>query len=195
MDEPELAELRARLAAKSTPELLGLLAKHQHQPELQPYACAFAEAILRERGVAIDEAVASLVQDSPDPNAPVGMVVVAAVFNLTEAQLIRMRLEQAGLEVLLADENVARLHHGYGIAAGGIKVLVRPQDAELARTVLDDPPLHFELACPSCGSPDVSREDHLLRGATVAVGLFMATPEPQLTHTGRCRACAYSWED
>jgi hypothetical protein len=72
---------------------------------------------------------------------------------------------------------------------------VKSQDAELARAVLDDPPLHFERPCPSCGSPDVSREAHLLRGVTIAVGLFMATPEPQLAHTGRCKACGHSWEE
>jgi hypothetical protein len=153
------------------------------------------EEILRERGVAIEQAVHSILQDAPDPDAPVPMVAVAAVFNLTEAQLIRMRLEQAGLEVLLTDENVARLHYGYGIAAGGVKILVKSQDAELARAVLDDPPLPFERPCPSCGSSDVSREARLLRGATIAVGLFMSTPQAQLTHKGRCRACGYSWEE
>ena len=195
MNEREQVDLRERLAAVPTPDLLVLVAKHQRQAQLQPEAYAIVVALLSERGVAVEEAVAAILREWPDPDAAADLVVVAAVFNAIQAQLIRMRLEQAGLEVLLADENLARLHYGYGIAVGGVKVLVKAYDAEAARAVLAEPALHFERPCPTCGSHDISRDAHLLRGVTIVVGIILATPEPQMAYTGRCGSCGHTWEE
>jgi hypothetical protein len=194
MDKRQHVDLRARLAAMRTPELLRTVAKHQRREELVPEAYAAVQSILRERRVAVEEAVASILRDWPDPDAAADLVVVATAFNPTRAQLIRMRLEEAGLEVQMADENLPRIHYGYGIAAGGVKVLVRAGDVEVARTILAEPPLQFHWPCPSCGSRDTSRDVRLLRGVTIAVGLMFATPEPQLARTGQCNACGHTWE-
>lgn len=141
MDDRDQADLRFRLAALPTDELLQAVARHRRQEELLPEAYAAIESILRERGVAMEQALAALLRDLPDPSGAVDLVVVAAAFNPIEAQLIRMRLEQAGLQVHMADENLPGLHYGWGIAAGGVKVLVSSADAVAARTLLAEPPL------------------------------------------------------
>jgi len=178
-----------------TDELLQAVARHERQEELIPEAYAAIESILRERGVAIDQAVAALLRDLPDPNGAVELVVVAAAFNPIEAQLIRMRLEQAGFQVHMADENLPGLHYGWGIAAGGVKVLVNAVDAAAARTLLAEPPLPIVLECPACASQNVVHQTRLQRGITISAGLLLASPVPQIRRDSRCSDCGHAWEE
>lgn len=69
---------------------------------------------------------------------------------LHEAHFIRSVLEGAGIEAFIPDEHTVGVHPGLTPAIGGVRVLVRPEDAEAAREVLasvsdhpngfDDPP-------------------------------------------------------
>ena len=195
MDDLDQSDLRARLAALPTDELLDTVARHRRHGELLPEAYAAIESILRERNVAVDEAVAARLSDLPDPSAEVELVVVAAAFNPIEAQLIRMRLEQAGFQVHMADENLPGLHYGWGIAAGGVKVLVAAADAAAARTLLAEPPLPIALDCPSCASHNVIHETRLQRGITISAALFLGSPVPQFRHAARCSDCGHAWEE
>lgn len=67
------------------------------------------------------------------------LVTVFTSLNLAEAQLIRSRLEAAGLHVLVADEMSALSIEGYSLATGGIRVQVPDVDAELALELIRDP--------------------------------------------------------
>ena len=195
MDERDQSDLRARLAALPTEELLQAVARHRREQELLPEACAAIESILRERGVAMESALPALLRDLHDRNGAVDLVVVAAAFNPIEAQLIRMRLQQAGFQVYMADENLPGLHYGWGIAAGGVKVLVSAADAEAARTLLAEPPLAIVLECPSCASQNVIHETRLQRGLTISAGLLLGSPVPQLRHAAQCGDCGHAWEE
>ncbi|MBM3830114.1 MAG: DUF2007 domain-containing protein [Verrucomicrobia bacterium] len=60
------------------------------------------------------------------------LVTVFTAFNSAEAQLVRSRLEAAGLRVFVMDELSALSIEGYALAAGGIKVQVPDEDAKEA---------------------------------------------------------------
>ena len=52
------------------------------------------------------------------------LVTVFTAFNSAEAQLVRSRLEAAGLHAFIRDELSALSMDGYALAAGGISVQV-----------------------------------------------------------------------
>lgn len=53
-----------------------------------------------------------------------------------EASLAKSILDSAGVESFLVDDNLVRLHWFYSNAVGGVKVLVRAEDADTARELL-----------------------------------------------------------
>lgn len=66
-------------------------------------------------------------------------VTVFLAFNPAEAQLIRSRLEAAGLHAIVNHELSSLSLDGYALAAGGIRVEV-PEDEEAdARELIADP--------------------------------------------------------
>ncbi len=67
------------------------------------------------------------------------LVTVFTAFNSAEAQLIRSRLEAAGLRAIVTDELSALSIEGYALAAGGIKVQVPDADADAALELVRDP--------------------------------------------------------
>lgn len=66
------------------------------------------------------------------------LVTVFTAFNSAEAQLVRSRLEAAGLRAIVTDELSALSIEGYALAAGGIKVQVPDVDAEAALELVRD---------------------------------------------------------
>ena len=66
------------------------------------------------------------------------LVTVFTAFNSAEAQLVRSRLEAAGLFAVVTDELSALSIDGYALAVGGIKVQVRDVDAEAALELVRD---------------------------------------------------------
>lgn len=66
------------------------------------------------------------------------LVTVFTAFNPAEAQLIRSRLEAAGLHAFVADELAALSMDGYALAAGGIRVQVPEVDAAAALELIRD---------------------------------------------------------
>jgi len=66
------------------------------------------------------------------------LVTVFTAFNSAEAQLVRSRLEAAGLRAFVTDELSAPSIEGYALAAGGIKVQVPDVDAETALELIRD---------------------------------------------------------
>ena len=66
------------------------------------------------------------------------LVTIFTAFNPAEAQLVRSRLEAAGLLVFVAGELAALSIDGYALAVGGIRVQVPDVDAELALELIRD---------------------------------------------------------
>ena len=64
-------------------------------------------------------------------------VTVLRCFNLTEADLVRSRLEAAGFMAQVIHDTAALGTEGYSLAIGGVKVQVPAEEAEEARAFID----------------------------------------------------------
>jgi hypothetical protein len=86
----------------------------------------------------------------PDPSQPDpdglqyemalrSMVTIRSFPDVMQAWLAKSGLESAGIECYLADDNMVRLDWGISIVLGGVKLRVKPEDAEAALVFLDQP--------------------------------------------------------
>lgn len=66
------------------------------------------------------------------------LVTVASFNTAPEAHILRGRLEEEGLRVVVADEDTVNMAWHYAQAIGGVKVQVAPEDADRARAVIAD---------------------------------------------------------
>ena len=88
--------------------------------------------------------------------------------DLPEALLAKGSLDAAGIECYLADDNMVRMDWFISNLLGGIKLLVRKEDAEEALAALSEPvPEVFEVdgvgsyeqpRCPRCESFDITHQ-------------------------------------
>lgn len=74
----------------------------------------------------------SVKREGPSP------VMIARFGGVLEALLAKSMLDSAGIESFLGDENLVRLDWFYSNLVGGIKLMVREEDAETARTLLKE---------------------------------------------------------
>ena len=94
------------------------------------------------------------------------LVTLRSYSDVSQAMVPRTVLESAGIYCFLRDENFVRVDWGAGIALGGVRLQVRPEDAREAESVLSQPiPESIEYQgtekwlqprCPRCGSIDVA---------------------------------------
>ena len=100
-----------------------------------------------------------------DPN----LVTVARFRDLIEAQLAKGKLEAAGIQTFLANENIVSLDWFYSQAVGGLRLQVQAGDVADATAVLADPIpeqiveeqtgfVYDQPHCPRCGSLDIGFE-------------------------------------
>jgi hypothetical protein len=85
---------------------------------------------------------------------------------------------------------------------GGVKLLVRPEDAVLAQQLLEQPiPESFDVEgvgdyqqprCPSCHSLDVGFQEV---SPAAYVSAFLNVPLPFHRTAWRCHSCHVEWED
>src|SRR3954451_8116158 len=91
-------------------------------------------------------------------------VTVWQFMDVSEALLAKGKLETAGIECILGNENMARM---YGFAVGGVTLQVAPHQASDALTILQEPipnslqvdassPNYMQPRCQKCGSLDVN---------------------------------------
>jgi hypothetical protein len=165
------------------------------------------EALTREllrRGLEIP-----LRYPSPGNEKPPKLVIVGQYVNAPDALLAKSVLDSADIECFLADENLIRMDWLYSNAIGGIKLLVREEDASAAMEMLDQScPETFDVegvgqyrqpSCPNCQSIDVSFEELI---KSVAYGSIAATwlagimpPIPLRRRGWKCHACGHAWEE
>ena len=118
------------------------------------------------------------------------LVPIRQFRDLPQALLAKGCLESAGIECFFRDDNLVRLDWFISNFIGGIKLCVKPEDIEKARTLLDEPilegfyvqgvGLYEQPRCPKCNSLDVSYQQ------------FDSTEH----HSAwRCGACNAEWAD
>src|SRR6266852_8517644 len=71
-------------------------------------------------------------------NEAPGPVMVGRYRDSGEAMIAKSMLDSAGIECFLGDENLVRLDWFYSNLVGGIKLMVREEDAETARKLLEE---------------------------------------------------------
>jgi hypothetical protein len=131
-------------------------------------------------------------------NAP---EVLRVYRDMPEALTDRMVLEAAGIECYLFDENMVRLDWLWSNLLGGVKLVVRKQDAEEAERLLrQSVPEKFDVEgagqyeqprCPRCGSMDVSYEGLMKRVA--GAGLLLGLPITVNMKGWNCHSCEHQW--
>ena len=123
--------------------------------------------------------------------------------DLPEALLAKGALESAGIECHLTDDNMVRLDWFISNLLGGAKLMVRPEDAEAAREVLDQPvPESFEVEgagqyrqpeCPKCHSVNITFEG--LNKPVAYATAFFGVPLPIPRNSWKCEACGCRWKE
>lgn len=74
------------------------------------------------------------------------LVMVGRYRDLPNASLAKSVLDSAGIESFLADENMVRMDWFYSNLIGGIKLMVREEDADTAKKLLEmDVPESFDV--------------------------------------------------
>lgn len=131
------------------------------------------------------------------------LVTIRKFRDLPEALLAKGSLESAGIEALLADDNIIRLDWFWSNLMGGIKLQVDPEDAEAANGILDQPiPEGFDVVgvgeyqqprCPRCQSLDVGFQE--LDEPVAYVSAYFGVPIPWKRRAWHCDSCKAEWED
>jgi hypothetical protein len=123
--------------------------------------------------------------------------------DIPDALLAQSVLDSAEIECLLFDENVIRMNWLWSNLLGGIKLLVKGEDASAALELLDQKPIEmFDVTgigeyrqprCPRCDSLNVSFGDSgkRLSYATIAVGV----PLPVSRGGWKCDSCGHEWHE
>jgi hypothetical protein len=117
--------------------------------------------------------------------------------------LAKGRLDSAGIEAVLTDDNLIRLDWFWSNLLGGIKLSVPPEDVEDADEILDQSiPEGFDVAglgeyrqphCPKCQSLDVTFKE--LNRPLSYLTLWLNVPIPIYRRAWRCHSCGAEWED
>ncbi|MEO6192346.1 MAG: DUF2007 domain-containing protein [Thermoanaerobaculia bacterium] len=116
------------------------------------------------------------------------LVTVGTFSSPWEAQLALACLQGEGIEAVIADEHFFRLYGALSNALGGVRLQVRPEQAERAAELLRDRrPIFYivtedEEAEPMAGLPDEKLPDEEPE-ALVTVGRFYSPWEAHLART------------
>ena len=142
--------------------------------------------------------------ESHEPERSGPPVMIRRYQDLPEALLSKSILESAGIESFLGDENLIRIDWFYSNLVGGIKLLVRGEDAETASKLLaQDTPDKFQVdgvgeyqqpRCPRCQSLDVAF-DELNKRIAYGGMLFVGIPIPLTSEHWKCHSCGNEWGD
>jgi hypothetical protein len=123
--------------------------------------------------------------------------------DLPEALLAKGSLESAWIEAYLVDDNMIRMDWFISNLLGGIKLKVRPEDAEAAGEILNQPiPEMLDVEgvgnfeqprCPRCQSLDVTYEE--LNKEFSYLTAYAGVPIPMYKKGWTCHACGNHWEE
>ena len=133
------------------------------------------------------------------------LVVIRQFRDMPEALLAKELLESAGIECSMVDDNLVRLDWFISNGIGGVKLAVKPEDAEVAVEILEQPiPDAFEVEqsgtyeqprCPRCGSTNISHEGHIDKRFALPALFLAGIPVPLPRDVWTCAACGGQWRE
>lgn len=138
---------------------------------------------------------------------PSELVVVGAFSHPHEAHLACSALAAAGLDATVADAHIVAADWLVSNAVGGVKVLVRAEDAAEAHAVLESTAVvdrddesrfgsgeqYVARSCPRCGSESIVR---VTRGRRFAIASWLIAGVPlfPVWQQHQCRTCGLAFE-
>ena len=141
------------------------------------------------------------------------LITIATCNELTEAHILKGRLEAEGILCFLGDEHIVGAQPFYAVAVGGIKLKVPENDVDEAKAILagiqgghadyllDEielaPPMQehaIAQTCPHCGSDNIAEEKYNKTVFSLSY-LFLGFPLPFLNHRYKCYNCGQQWKN
>ncbi|MDX5482766.1 MAG: DUF2007 domain-containing protein [Hymenobacteraceae bacterium] len=141
------------------------------------------------------------------------LVTVATFHELTEAHILKGRLEAEGILCFLGDEHIVGVQPFYSVAVGGVKLKVTEEDVMEAKAILSRiqegnseflydniemaPPMQEHpqaRVCPNCSSDHVGEEKYNKTVFSISY-LLLGFPVPFLSRKYTCYDCGYRWKD
>ncbi len=128
------------------------------------------------------------------------LVTIMTMENGFKANLLRVRLEDSGIQAFVFDENVATINPLYHNLIGGIKVKIKESDKEKALELLKAEN-YFELTteageilqCPKCQSENIEPGIKSVRSVksffALFFGLITGTYPLHLDNLYYCNSC------
>lgn len=125
--------------------------------------------------------------------------------NSIEVHLLKVQLENEGIECFVFDENIVTANPMYSYAVGGIKLKVRTSDIEQVRVILDkmDKIPYTDqggeaIKCPRCQSTHIDgnvRAVNDFKSAIALVTSFICNVIPFYTNSVyKCKKCNYEFK-
>src|ERR1700730_11930302 len=197
--EKEHQRLAALYAAMEQRELEEIAAQSESLTEVARQAL---DSEMSSRGMTVLLETSKRQLANPEPSDP--PIVIRRYQHLPEALLSKSILDSTGIESILVDENLVRIDWFYSNLVGGIKLLVRGEDAATARELLEQAtPEKFQVdgvgeyqqpRCPQCQSLDVAFNELNKR---IAYGgmLLAGIPIQMRNEHWKCQSCGSEWED
>ncbi|WP_299824301.1 DUF2007 domain-containing protein [uncultured Pontibacter sp.] len=141
------------------------------------------------------------------------LITIATFNDVTEAHILKGRLEAEGILCFLGDENIVGVQPFYATAVGGVKLKVPETEVMEAKAILARiqegstlfdydsielaPPMQeqtVEITCPKCGSDNV--EQQVFNKTVFSISyLFLGFPVPFLNRKKFvCHECGNTWK-
>jgi predicted nucleic-acid-binding Zn-ribbon protein len=123
------------------------------------------------------------------------LVVIRTFINYFLANIILTRLQNSGIECYLKDEFIVTLDPALSNAVGGIKLVVKKRDEEVALQLLKqfDEEYLRATACPKCGKHDLSyiEKPNTTTYLSVIFSLLFSTYAAAPNYVYHCDNCGY----
>lgn len=144
------------------------------------------------------------------------IVVFDIFYNPIEANIIKARLMDSGVQCFLSDENVITINPLYTQALGGVKLHLFEKDVNTAKSILQDEHVEFalneavadlkdseskgahsDIPCPNCGSFNVGYVQATKKRfsiITMIISILLVVYPFVAKKTNHCFDCGHEFE-
>lgn len=144
------------------------------------------------------------------------IVIFDTYYNPIEANIVKARLMDSGIQCFLSDENVITINPLYTQALGGVKLHLFEKDVSVAKSILQDENVEFALAeavedvgesvakeehsdepCPNCGSYNVGYVQATKKRfgiITMIISIMLLVYPFAAKKTNHCFDCGHEFE-
>lgn len=129
------------------------------------------------------------------------LVTLKSFDNAIDAHLLRIELENEGIECFIYDEHLVTMNPLFSNAVGGIKVKVFRKDLDLANTILFPLPedTTLTISCSACGSQNIQVNYRSMKGfsgtLSAITSLFFGTYPIYYKTVHKCKDCGNEFKD